>query len=270
MPTQPKPAAPAAGSAADPTKPPEGPGPPEGSSPAPEPPPPPAQIPAVPLGGGQPISITQTEYQSLLDERTRRMQLEAEQKEIAEKAEADRIRLQMQSGQYEEGLRAIEERHKKDKAADAAKFEQLERQMLEREKSLVVAQAMAPIKFLNQFAAAQAKMALEAKCEVIRDHKGEPQVIDRQSRQAAAEAMVTHLAGPEFAHLIEAKTKGGPNQGSSATDGGNPTPPEQETFEQVIIRQWREGQDKAAATGWQGNIVDQAKYRRRMAEKNSS
>lgn len=218
-----------------------------------------------PTKSGGPIQLSDADYQRLLAAQNERDQLAAERRAAEAQAESDRLKLLAEKGQYEEALRQHQKRSEEEIKKAVVEREQIQQRYLDRERSLAVNDATAGASFANEFAARQARQILESKFDVVvNPATNTAEVVDKVTRRPAADVAREWLAGPEAAHFLAPKGKGGSpsSPGNSQTDGGDATADEGAlTFEQRTMKAWREMQRSRAGDGWQLGVVQQARSR---------
>jgi hypothetical protein len=177
--------------------------------------------PAALIGSDQPqtVTIPVVELQQLTQVQARLAQLESEQRQREEAAQAEQARLLAAKGQVEEALKAIqaqsEARLRAESESRLRTEERAKRYALDNE----LAKALAMHAILPG-TADQLTMILRGQLQV--QEEGEKYVVRTPTFVAAADHVAQTLAKPEFAHFLRPHSAGG-TAGTGATQAA-PTP----------------------------------------------
>jgi hypothetical protein len=191
---------------------------------APQPPAAPAPPPAPPV-----VPLPADEVNRLYGVARQFESLQAQQAAAVEAERQKALVALAQKGEVETAFNTF-------KQEQETKLATLQTTLLNRERSLVVASALAGVPFASDAAAADARELLGLRVEAAFGPDGAPSVRDRATGRPAADVIREWLASPAAAHYLKPSTAGG----AGATGGHTPPPnPATPTGEAAIVAQWK-------------------------------
>lgn len=173
---------------------------------------PPAPTPPAPPPAPATVTLPADELASLYDARRKLSDFEVNQQKALEAKEQERLLVVAQKGDVDKAF-------EKFKGDAGAKYTTLEQKFLDRERSLVVAEALNGRTFVSADAATQARELLGHRIESVLGADGSVIVRDKLTGKPAAGVIKELLDSPAFAHYQPARTQGGAGGG-----GGDPPP----------------------------------------------
>ncbi len=179
----------------------------------------PTPSPTLPAGA---IVVSADEWNELRGYKTQLAQIQADKARELEAKEQERLKILAEKEGAEKALEAQRTGLESKLTAAEQRAQQIERRMLDANKSAVIAQALAGVTFAGDTAedqaeaAAQLRLLLERDVEASLDANGNVLVRDRTTGRPADQVLREALAGKKFAHFLA--RKGGDGTGGGGGD----------------------------------------------------
>jgi hypothetical protein len=171
----------------------------------------------------QPIWVAPDDWHRQQNELRNLREFRAEQDKIAERAEAERIKLLTDKGQIEEAYNALRGRYEKQLVEQTTRAERIEKQWLGEKSQAVISEALAGKRFAGVNPKATADMVrqlLGQEIEAVIGPEGTPVIRDRKTLRPAMDYLLERLDSPDLGLFFEAQNRGG-----AGTDGARPAAP---------------------------------------------
>jgi len=196
------------------------------------------------------IALDLTRFQQLTQAEQAWEALRQSQHEAIGKADRERLDALAAKGEAEKILAELRDKSTKAEQDWAAKHAAVESAYHNEKKSAVVGSSLSGVQWVSDEARQQALQLLDGQLSVAKNPDGSASVVHRLTGRPAEQVIGELINSPAFAHFQLPKSKGG----SGATGGNYPAPNQDEapvSFEQAVIRQWKQAHDNPALPSWQ-------------------
>lgn len=162
--------------------------------------------------------------------------------------ESERVRIMAEKGQIEEAFKQDRDRHEKKYAELQQRAEVVERNWLNKERSLTINEALAGREFLGDpvETAQMVRELLEREVEAIIGTDGKPYVRDVVTLRPAADYLKERLASSRFKLFFKASTGGGSGTDGTRTDATMANNPAPRLSPEETIKAWQNSEPKPA------------------------